>query len=227
MYSEKNNLLKRLCNHLLLNTSSLEDLSLFYGKIGISIFFYHYAKYSQEIIYNEYADILIDEICEELHDSIPFYMGNGLCGIGWGIEYLKKEGFISGDTNEILFDIDQVVLALDVDRITNYSFDKGIEGILYYVLSRLLSNNNSRHSFDKQYLTKLRNAVIGCYQTFEYPIIASSFLQLYSNNKVGNFNLFLPDFLYATSETKCYSILNQPLGLKNGLAGLGLKFLLI
>jgi hypothetical protein len=225
MHSENNNLLRRVCNHLLLNASSSKDLSLFYGKMGISIFFYHYAKYLQEPIYSEYADVLIDEICEEVHDSIPFYMENGLCGIGWGIEYLKKENFINGDTNELLFDIDRIVLTLDIDRFTNYSFDKGLEGILYYVLSRLLSDNKSTHPFDQQYLTKLQNMVIRCCSTFKYPIIASSFLQFYNNNRVKNFNLFLPECLYPTFIVEKNISVNMPLGLKKGLAGIGMKLL--
>ncbi len=47
-----NELLQRIANHLIINSSFLENLGLFHGKMGIVIFYYHYLCYTSSSIYN-------------------------------------------------------------------------------------------------------------------------------------------------------------------------------
>lgn len=47
--------LSRITNHLILNSSYIKDLGLYNGKMGICIFFFHYARWKQEDIYTELA----------------------------------------------------------------------------------------------------------------------------------------------------------------------------
>ena len=60
-------LLKRIANHLIINSSFLDNLGLFHGKMGIVIFFYHYSRYTHNPLYEEFAGELLDEIFEEIH----------------------------------------------------------------------------------------------------------------------------------------------------------------
>ena len=41
---------------------------------------------------------------------MPLCIENGLCGLGCGLQYLIQNGFLEGDINEILEDIDSEVI---------------------------------------------------------------------------------------------------------------------
>ena len=99
--------------HLTINSSLLENLGLFHGKMGIVLFFSHYARITQSEYYADLAGLLLDEIYEEIHQDLPINLENGLCGIGWGIEYLIQYDFMEGDTDKILAYIDRKVFGMD------------------------------------------------------------------------------------------------------------------
>ena len=73
--------------YLTINSSFLRDLGLFHGRMGIVLFFAHYARISNSKHYEDFAGHLLDEIYEEINLDLPVNLENGLCGIGWGIEY--------------------------------------------------------------------------------------------------------------------------------------------
>ena len=43
------------------------------------------------------------------------------------IEYLKTEGFIEADTNDILSEVDKQIMERDVRRITDYTLETGLD----------------------------------------------------------------------------------------------------
>ena len=107
MNTEKDILLRRIANHLILHSIDIEDIGLFHGKMGVVLFFAHYARYTDQAIYDDFAGELLEEISENIPETLPINLETGLCGIGWGIEYLIQNGFMEGDSNEILAGIDQ------------------------------------------------------------------------------------------------------------------------
>lgn len=127
---EKHILLERTANHLVINSSFLNNLGLFHGRMWSVIFFYHYSRYTNNPIYEEFAGELLDEIFEEIHDKLQIDFGNGYLGIGWGIEYLAEQKFISGEPKDILRDIDKKVMERDVRRIriSDMFLNTGLEG---------------------------------------------------------------------------------------------------
>ena len=113
--------------------------------MGIAIFFYQYGRYSDNKLYTDYAGELIDEIYEEINLNTSTDFADGLTGIGWGIEYLVKNGFIDADTDDILGDIDKKVY----QRIQfEYEYNE-LPGLLLYQLARFKANNkrNEQHKF--------------------------------------------------------------------------------
>lgn len=50
-----------IANHLILHTSTMSDLGLFYGKMGSVLFFIHYAKHTNNSIYDDFAGEILDE----------------------------------------------------------------------------------------------------------------------------------------------------------------------
>lgn len=219
-------LLNRIANHLIINSSFLDNLGLFHGKMGIVIFFYHYSRYTNNLIYEEFAGELLDEILEEIHDKLPIDFENGYLGIGWGIEYLFEQKFIDGDTNDILVDIDKKVMERDVGRISDMSLDNGLEGVFHYVLSRLRNNEYIAQLFDKEYFDDLFKAS----NNIENERISESLLSLIYHyyqciiSKKSNYKpLDYFSSFYCKTTLENNKVYDWKLGLVNGCAGIGLN----
>lgn len=158
METEKDIQLRQIADHLIINSSFLKNLGLFHGKMGIVLFFMHYARYTGNAIYEEYAGDLLDEIFEDIHAGITLDFENGLSGIGWGLLYLLKNHFVEGDSDEVLFDIDQRMMEINLSRVVDKSVERGLGGYLYYLLERL--SVVSEHSlFDRDYRRELQKVM--------------------------------------------------------------------
>lgn len=205
--------------YLTINGSYLNDLGLFHGKMGIVLFFSELAHASQNSAYEDLASNLLGEIYEEIHYDLPINLENGLCGIGWGIEYLVQHGLMEGDTDEILSDIDQKVMEINPLRMKDFCFRRGLGGIACYVLARLNASRQSKTlPFDDDYLNILQEAMSQAVFPHEGEIgfnLLESLQQVLNGQHI---NLQLPSFLtfYEMKETSFDDVL---LGLENGLTG--------
>ena len=207
--------------HLTINSSLLEDLGLFHGKMGIVLFFSHYAHITQSEYYADLAGLLLDEIYEEIHHDLPINMESGLCGIGWGIEYLVQHDFMQGDTDKILAHIDRKVMEINPLRVHDLSVRNGLSGIIFYVTARL---NAKRHKnilpFDNTYLAVLNKAIIYATQSANKNEIPSELIISFNRVLKGEkTELSFPFCLNDSLHTLKKSIYDMPLGLENGLAG--------
>lgn len=153
---KEDEILSRIANHLIIHSSFIKDISLYHGKMGIILFFVHYARYTSNKVYDDFAGELLDSIFEELHTDIPIDMEQGLCGIGWGILHLLENKFMEGDPEEILSDIDAKIMERDLRRMTDFSFENGLEGISYYINKRVnyALEHKSLIPFDATYLSE-------------------------------------------------------------------------
>jgi hypothetical protein len=79
---------------------------LHYGKTGIALFLCHCSSYAQNDFYSDAAYGLITEISRQLQGKIAVNYAYGISGIGAGIEYLVRNGYMEADTDEILADFD-------------------------------------------------------------------------------------------------------------------------
>lgn len=192
--------LKAISNHLIVNASNLCNLGLFHGKMGIVLFFVHYARYTGNNLYQDYAGELLDEIFEDIHAGTTLDFENGLSGIGWGILYLLKNHFMEGNPDEILIDIDQKMKEINYSNVKNKSIERGLKGYLYYLKERLQFISN--HS--------LFNIV--------------EFQNYFSSTKLDNsFNLGC--LVEIKNEILTNDIKDDSLGIRNGYAGYGLKLM--
>ncbi|WP_456088676.1 glycosyltransferase [Parabacteroides sp.] len=206
--------------YLMLNSSFLPDLGLFQGKMGCVLFLMHYARLSKSVWCEDFAGELLNEIYEDIHVDVPFNLESGLCGIGWGIEYLLRNGFMEGDADEILEDIDRLVMEHDVDFMSDLSFRHGIGGIVFYVTSRLAYRENRKSMpFNRTYLERLRNRVLssGFLVSDEIPpFLVKDFMD--SLQGTLKIKMEIPDLLLA-SFPLTYDYEAMPIGLEKGLAG--------
>ena len=213
--------------YLIINSSFVADLGLFHGRMGIVLFFAHYGRAVQDKCYEDFAGDLLDEIYEEIHWDMPVNLENGLCGIGWGIEYLVQQGFMKGNTDEILADIDRKVMELDPLRMTDLSFRRGLAGIAFYVIARL---NAYREidilPFDDAYLHALQQALQKAQfvkDTYISQQIKESLFHILDGtpNKCMDLSFCLTEDIPDLSEIDFTKIDN--LGLSKGLAGVLLR----
>lgn len=226
---DKDQYLLRIARHLIINSCYTDNLGLFNGKIGIVIFFAHFARYSRKKIYDDFAGKLLDEVYAQIHAETPINFKNGLCGIGWSMEYLLQNDFIEGNSNDVLADIDEKIMERDPLRVCDKSFETGAAGILFYILTRLFSTKHKTDDIpfipsylEDWYTVSLKESQ----QQTDLGYFSNLFLQ-WKNNKEMNFtvNKLLPNVVLP-STIMDEEFIYLPFGLKNGCAGIGLKNIL-
>ena len=152
--------LKEIIDNQILNGSFSTDQSLLNGRMGLSLFFFHCSRLLHNRFYEDFAGELLEDICLHLPFDLAVDFADGFCGIVWAVEYMRRQGFVEGDTNEILKEIDGKVMERDLRRTADTSFEHGLEGIVSYVRARLDSPRRESNElpFDTDYLEDLKNA---------------------------------------------------------------------
>lgn len=202
-------LLQEIAESLMLKVYASADIGLFYGKMGIAIFFFHYARYTGRCYYEDFAEDLLDSVSSGLSSDMQWGLESGVCGIGWGLEYLVQSDFLSGDTSSLLQEFDAKVMEKDPERITDMSMETGLAGLYCYVMARIQSAriNGKILPFDDLYCQKLEKqmALLHLEVSWKYQDVYRTFI-----NKVP----------------LGYDRSKWSLGLADGCAGYGLKLLL-
>jgi lantibiotic modifying enzyme len=80
-----------------------------YGKMGLCVHFYRLARSESNEKYGKIAERLLDEVFEDIGTVKLIDIENGLAGIGLGISYLIRNGYVQGDENHILRDVDDEI----------------------------------------------------------------------------------------------------------------------
>lgn len=107
-------ILRKIANTLYINLQMMRSEGLLDGQLGVALFLYHYSRFSGHTHYREVADGLIDKLYGSLAlDTDPCF-ASGLAGIGWTLQHLIDNGFMDGDADEVLEDIDGAVRNMDL-----------------------------------------------------------------------------------------------------------------
>ena len=129
--------LKYIVDILILNGTITDCPGLVHGKTGIAIFFFHYARLTKNVLYEEYANDLVREILLQIHINSPADYKTGIAGIGVGLDYLLKNRFLNAD-DDVFEDFDQrMVRAVLSDPWQDFSLYDGLAGYGRYWLMRL------------------------------------------------------------------------------------------
>ena len=221
---------QRIIQRLLFRSSQEKDVGLYHGKMGLIIFFAQYFKQTGLPVYDDTVDELMDELVNEIHKEFPVGFASGLSGIGWGIEYLIQNGFMEGDSLEVCKEIDRKIMERDIRRITDYSVETGLEGILHYVLLHIkgVIAQHSEMPFDEVYLFDLYRAVSTIPENVQpsnnFKLLSGTYATCYENRTAPD---YVPQLSFITEiwetegmEEMVKSRLKKfPLGLRNGLSG--------
>ena len=129
--------LQQIADMLLLNGTLTECPGLIHGKMGIAIFFFHYAKFTGNELFADYAMDVISELLDQIHVNSPADYERGLAGIGVGFDYLVQHGFLS-TKEDICEDFDQrMERAVKHESWGNFSLYNGVIGYGRYWITRL------------------------------------------------------------------------------------------
>lgn len=193
---------QRITNALMLHSTSISDIGLLHGKIGIAIYFHHLARQSGKSVFAEFADELIDQVTESLSNETPFDFESGITGIGWAVEYLIQNGFVEADADDILEEFDAKV---------NQTFihsDKDLETTLaigHYLNVRLryrINDEENERVLDLKYQTilyidELEQQIYKVKPTAEVAYLLSALHKLnIFNYKIEKLQRYVGEFEY-------------------------------
>jgi hypothetical protein len=148
----KNSHLQLISEMLLLNGTLLESPGLWYGRTGVAVFFFHYAQYTGNELFEDYAAEIINNIQDAIHKDSPIDYDRGLTGIGAGIEYLAQNGYLDIGSDNVLEDFDNRLLHdVRYRPEINISLHSGLTGLGHYFLSRITGTPQTTDN--KQLLT--------------------------------------------------------------------------
>ncbi|WP_165026959.1 hypothetical protein [Dysgonomonas sp. ZJ279] len=227
MIKERQDDLSRIVRHLVLHGSFMDNLGLLNGKIGLAIFFFHYAQYANKKLYDDFAGELIDQIYDEIHKHYPYNFIDGLCGIVWGIEYLIQKKFVEADADQILIDIDYQILEHDVRRIKDKSLETGLEGIARYVISRTCNRNHNNKIIPTDYIYDLINALKNDEpKSTIINYLVQNLYDIIDKKNINNNNIVYEYVKNTKYKKETLFDSKRPLGIiNNGFAGIGIKMI--
>jgi glycosyltransferase involved in cell wall biosynthesis len=93
--------------------------------------------------WKEKADELLDNLMDGLDTSLPLRITDGLLGIACGIVYLIRKGWVTGDEDEVLLDVDAFIKSAFYERL--HWEEDDIRDILYYIRLRLSNTSTLRN----------------------------------------------------------------------------------
>ena len=129
---------------LLINGTLVECPGLLHGKMGISIFFFHYGRFSGNELFFDYAFDVISEIQEQIHNQSSADYERGIAGIGIGMDYLIKNGFLQTE-EDIFDDFDQRMFrAVMYEPWQDFSLYEGLIGYGRYWIKRYSSSKQAK-----------------------------------------------------------------------------------
>lgn len=129
--------LQQIADMLVLNGTLTECPGLVHGKMGIATFFFHYAEFSGNELFADYAIDVISEMLNQMHINSPADYEKGIAGIGVGIDYLIRNNFLNVE-DDICEDFDyRMYRAVMYDSWQDFSQYNGLVGYGRYWITRL------------------------------------------------------------------------------------------
>lgn len=137
-------LLHKIANYLVMNIHSDIGPGLLRGKMGISIFLYHYSRYVNSSVYEDIADRIVDDILSNVNPDLPMDIYNGICGINIGLKHLAKHGYVEYKESGIgLSEMEKIFLELDSRRAPNKAVRFSLSDFCF--ASSFISENTEKH----------------------------------------------------------------------------------
>ena len=102
--------LLQMANTLMTYGYHIKGSGLMNGKMGIVLFLYAYSRYAGSKDVEEFAGDMLDVVMKDVK-RMGADFESGFTGVGWGLRWLFRNGFVEGDMNQILKPIDEGVFS--------------------------------------------------------------------------------------------------------------------
>ena len=218
---------QQILHRLLLQAKFMPDAGLLYGQAGIMVALAKCFQRTNDSVYEDAMNLLVDQLVGNLNVELPTDFGKGLSGIGWGLEYLLQHRLVEGDNLEVCAELDERLMRENVKRITDYTLETGLEGRLHYILAHIqgCQQQSGTLPFDPDFLADYHEAVCHASQQEELSPSFKQLIQLYVTfYQTGNVPEYHFEFApFVLIEDTGKDLPQYPLGMKDGLAGLLLK----
>ena len=136
--------LQQISDMLVLNGTLTECPGLVHGKMGIAIFFFHYARFTNNMLFADYAMDILGAIQEQIHINSPADYESGIAGIGVGFDYLIRNEFLL-TKEDICEDFDErMYRAVMYEPWSDFSMYDGLIGYGRYWMTRLCYQEASK-----------------------------------------------------------------------------------
>lgn len=108
------------------------------GKMGKILSLYRLYSETDEIEWKKQAEELLEEVLLRCSNITSLSYRSGLLGIGTGVEWLFQQGFLCGNRDVVLEDIDMLAMTAIIKRhIPNVNKMEGLIGLVSYLFYRL------------------------------------------------------------------------------------------
>lgn len=192
--------IQKILDDKLVLLSSKLPIGLFYGKMGVCIYFFHIGRINANKEYVKIGEKLLNEIENEIKSVHSVNVQDGLAGIGLGIHYLIKKQYVKGDVNVILQDIDdEVFKRLSYSKHNKNTDSLSLLYLLYYLYKRC---SLQKPGSDSEWLH--RELIIQTVDTLYHKYDSSLFEEQYTYRVEYQ----LPLFLFVLSKIYCLNFYN-------------------
>jgi hypothetical protein len=209
---------QKLLHHLILHSNDVFSISLLEGQPGIALVLAQYAEAKKKKPLMLVSDFLMDQAFDHLDVSTPLDFSSGLCGIGWGVEFLLQCGYRKGNSLDICEVIDQKMMAIHVSLIEDLTLETGLEGWLHYLLAHIQGTVKRDTPFTKEYLSEWYQKLLLIEQSQmcipeSFNQLINMFMRMYRAMK-WSYEFNLSAFVNPSIKPN-----KNLLGLKDGVAG--------
>ncbi|PWK80339.1 hypothetical protein LX99_00804 [Mucilaginibacter oryzae] len=133
-------LLKRKLN--MLEREFTDSYGLYNGKTGLALSYFLMGQITNNDYYTGRGQHLLDELSDGMAAVNGSSFEEGLAGIGWAVEWLVQNEFISANTDEILGDLDDELYKTVVyEKSSGLSLNDGTIGKAMYFYKRWFARN--------------------------------------------------------------------------------------
>lgn len=145
---------QKMLHHLILHSHDVPTAwGLFDGMTGIMLVLTHYARVHKMPFIEYVSDYLMEQILKNITKTESINFGNGMAGVGWGVEYLIQNGYMKGWGVELTREMDDRIMSVDIRRMTDDTIETGFTGLFHYVIAHIQGAVlQERSAFDSQYL---------------------------------------------------------------------------
>ena len=126
----------------------LEKHGLAEGLAGVTVVYCLLSRHTGNVGLKAKSEEAVNRLFEVAAETGSLDFGTGLTGVCWTIEWLKSNGFIDLNTDEVLGEVDNLVYRNLFSKVGKEGISVGeITGLCKYLLSRLTSRNPRTHRY--------------------------------------------------------------------------------